>query len=119
MGFVQIAALNDTIFPVPLLDSDNDPEPLDPKLVATLAPLGICDESLRGSVAGLLTDNLDLHLGLQREPGQDVFEHPAVDQLGRRSEPELVVIGKRRPGGKKSENCCNQGGSKQVKHARC
>jgi len=30
------------------------------ELVATLAPLGICDESLRGSVAGLLTDNLDL-----------------------------------------------------------
>jgi hypothetical protein len=30
------------------------------ELVATLEPLGICDESFRGSVVGLLTDNLDL-----------------------------------------------------------
>lgn len=30
------------------------------ELVATLAPLGICDPAFRGSVVGLLTDNLDL-----------------------------------------------------------
>lgn len=32
------------------------------ELVATLAPLGICDESLRGSVVGQLTNNLDLRV---------------------------------------------------------
>lgn len=32
------------------------------KLIATLEPLGICDESFRGSVVGLLTDNLDLRV---------------------------------------------------------
>ena len=32
------------------------------EIVATLAPLGICDESLRESVVGLLTDNLDLRV---------------------------------------------------------
>jgi hypothetical protein len=32
------------------------------KLIETLEPLGICDESLRGSVVGLLTDNLDLRI---------------------------------------------------------
>lgn len=31
------------------------------KLVSALGPLGICDEALRGSILGLLTDNLDLH----------------------------------------------------------
>jgi len=30
------------------------------KLVGALGPLGICDETLQGSVLGLLTDNLDL-----------------------------------------------------------
>ena len=32
------------------------------KLIATLEPLGICDESFRGSIVGLLTDNLDLRV---------------------------------------------------------
>lgn len=32
------------------------------KLVATLEPLGICDEALLGSIVGLLTDNLDLRV---------------------------------------------------------
>ena len=32
------------------------------KLIATLEPLGICDETLQGSVVGLLTDNLDLRV---------------------------------------------------------
>jgi hypothetical protein len=32
------------------------------KLIATLEPLGICDEAFRGSVVGLLTDNLDLRI---------------------------------------------------------
>ena len=32
------------------------------QLVATLAPLGICDESLRETVVALLTDNLDLRV---------------------------------------------------------
>ena len=32
------------------------------QLVATMLPLGICDESLRESVVGLLTDNLDLRV---------------------------------------------------------
>ncbi len=32
------------------------------KLVATMVPLGICDESLRESVVSLLTDNLDLRV---------------------------------------------------------
>jgi hypothetical protein len=32
------------------------------ELVATLEPLGICDESFRGSIVGLLTDNLDLRV---------------------------------------------------------
>ncbi len=31
------------------------------ELIATLEPLGICDEAFRGSVVGLLTNNLDLH----------------------------------------------------------
>jgi len=31
-------------------------------LVATLRPLGICDESFRGSIVGLLTNNLDLRI---------------------------------------------------------
>jgi hypothetical protein len=30
------------------------------KLVSALGPLGICDETLQGSILGLLTDNLDL-----------------------------------------------------------
>ena len=32
------------------------------ELVATLEPLGICDDGLRGSVTSLLTDNLDLRI---------------------------------------------------------
>jgi hypothetical protein len=32
------------------------------KLIATLEPLGICDEAFRGSVVGLLTDNLDVRV---------------------------------------------------------
>ncbi len=32
------------------------------ELVATLKPLGICDDSFRGSVVGLLTNNLDLRV---------------------------------------------------------
>jgi hypothetical protein len=32
------------------------------EIVATLEPLGICDESFRGSVTGLLTSNLDLRI---------------------------------------------------------
>jgi hypothetical protein len=32
------------------------------KLIATLEPLGICDDGFRGSVVGLLTDNLDLRV---------------------------------------------------------
>ncbi|MDH3200518.1 MAG: hypothetical protein OEM15_06460 [Myxococcales bacterium] len=32
------------------------------RLVATMLPLGICDESLRETVVGLLTDNLDLRI---------------------------------------------------------
>jgi hypothetical protein len=32
------------------------------ELIATLAPLGICDESLRGSIIGQLTNNLDLRV---------------------------------------------------------
>ena len=32
------------------------------ELVATLQPLGICDESFRGSIVGLLTNNLDLRV---------------------------------------------------------
>jgi len=32
------------------------------ELVATLGPLGICDEAFRGSVVGLLTNNLDLRV---------------------------------------------------------
>jgi hypothetical protein len=42
------------------------------QLLATLRPLGICDESLRESIEGLLTDNLDLRaddsLGSPDEP---------------------------------------------------
>jgi hypothetical protein len=30
------------------------------ELISTLEPLGICDDAFRGSVVGLLTDNLDL-----------------------------------------------------------
>lgn len=42
------------------------------KLIATLEPLGICDESLRGSVVGLLTDNLDLRVDPDvGSPGDD------------------------------------------------
>lgn len=32
------------------------------ELIATLEPLGFCDESVRGSLEGLLTDNLDLQV---------------------------------------------------------
>jgi hypothetical protein len=32
------------------------------ELVATLKPLGICNESFRGSIVGLLTDNLDVRI---------------------------------------------------------
>ena len=36
------------------------------ELIATLTPLGICDESLRGSIMGQLTNNLDLRV----DPGE-------------------------------------------------
>lgn len=43
-----------------------------PEIVATLQPLGICDESFRGTVTSLLTDNLDVRidagLGSSDEP---------------------------------------------------
>jgi hypothetical protein len=43
-----------------------------PEIVATLAPLGICDDSFRGTVTSLLTDNLDVRidsrLGSSDEP---------------------------------------------------
>ena len=41
------------------------------ELVSTLGPLGICNESLRGSVVGLLTGNLDLRIDPSKGSPED------------------------------------------------